>query len=96
MIGQNTLENIPTFLSLLFPGGLYSPKWAAGKYKNVFSPSKEEFKNAIETRMKMKITKKENQYLFDMVNSKRDGVVDVKDELNFKIRNRRIRNIFRL
>ena len=36
MIGQNTLENIPTFLSLLFPGGLYSPKWAAGKYKNVF------------------------------------------------------------
>ena len=62
----------------------------------LFSPSKEEFKNAIETRMKMKITKKENQYLFDMVNSKRDGVVDVKDELNFKIRNRRIRNIFRL
>merc|ERR1711874_364793 len=26
---QNTLENIPTFLSLLFPGGLFSPKWAA-------------------------------------------------------------------
>ena len=52
----------------------------------LFSSSKEEFKNVIETRMKMKITKKENQYLYDMVN----GVVDVKDELNLKIRKRNI------
>ena len=66
------------------------------KYKMLFSPSKEEFKNAIETSMKMKITEDENQYLYDMVNSKRDGVIEVKDQLNLKIRKRTIRNIFRL
>jgi glutathione S-transferase len=27
---QNTLENIPTFLSLLLLGGLFCAKWAAG------------------------------------------------------------------
>lgn len=45
--------------------------------------------------MKMKITEKENQYLFNMVNSNKDSVIDVEDGLNSKIRKRTIRNIFR-
>ena len=57
--------------------------------------SKVEVKNAIEAIMKTKITEKETQYLFNMVNSNKDSVIDVEDGLNPKIRNRTIRNIFR-
>ena len=61
--------------------------------KLFFSSNKEEFKNAIETITKMKITEKESQYLFEMVNSKKDGVIEVQDEL--KTQNRTIRNLFK-
>ena len=40
--------------------------------------------------MKIKINDKENQYLYDMVNSKK---VDVEDELNLKLGKRTFRNI---
>ena len=61
--------------------------------KYFFSSNKEEFKNAIETITKMKITENESQYLFDMVNSKKDGVIEVQDDQ--KTQNRTIKNLFK-
>ena len=51
----------------------------------IFHFSKTEFKSAIEKITKMKITERENNYLFKMVDANKDGVIDVENELNLNI-----------
>ena len=54
------------------------------KLNSVFC-SKAEFKNAIEKITKMKISERENNFLFNMVDANKDGVIDVEDELKLNM-----------
>ena len=49
--------------------------------------SKKEFRTAVEKITNLKISDKENDYLFRMVDANKDGVIDVEEELNLEIRN---------
>ena len=51
--------------------------------KNV---SKAEFKDAVQKVTKLKISDKESDYLFQMVDANNDGVIDAENELNLDMR----------
>ena len=72
-------------------------------FKSMHLTRKREFKAAVEKIMKSRITDKENDYLFRMVDAnkvsskkgqiydnsnKQDGVINVEEELNLEIRNK--------
>ena len=50
--------------------------------KNV---SKQEFKTAVEKITRLKISDKESDYLFQVVDANNDGVIDAENELNLDI-----------
>ena len=50
------------------------------------SVTKAEFKDAVEKITNLKISKKESDYLFQMVDANNDGVIDTEEELNLDIR----------
>ena len=46
---------------------------------------KKHFKSAVEKITKLKITEKETNYLFKLIDANKDGVINVEEDLNLEI-----------